>query len=217
MQHFRRLVPASLRNRSALDRAFTLVELLVVAGIITLVSGIVLANNSRFGGVIVLENLAYDIGLSIRQAQVYGISVARFGASTYSAGYGVHIDLSSPATYVLFADALTENGLYDCPSPGSESCELVQASTLNQSYRIADLCITPPSGIETCGTTSRIDILFKRPEPDAWVSANDNPCTLNNAACQSRVRIVVASPRGDTMNIVVDANGQISVRKGTTQ
>lgn len=186
----------------------------MVTGIIVVVSGVILANNSRFGGVVVLENLAYDMGLSIRQAQVYGISVARFGAGDYSAGYGIHFDLSSPNTYILFGDAVTQDGLYDCPTPGGSSCELVQASTLNQNYRIADLCITPSSGVETCGVTSRADVLFKRPEPDAWISAGGNSCILNNATCQSRVRIVIQSPRGDTMNIVVDANGQISVRRG---
>lgn len=192
-----------------------MIELLVVAGIIALVSGIILANNSRFGGAVVLENLAYDMALSIRQAQVYGISVARFGAGDYSAGYGIDFDLSSPRTYALFADALSQNGLYDCPTPGGSDCELVQASTLNQNYRIAELCTTPPSGAEACGATSRVDVVFKRPEPDAWISASGVSCILDNGACQSRLRVVIASPRGDTMNIVVDANGQISVRKGT--
>ncbi len=179
------------------------------------VSGVILANNSRFGGVIVLENLAYDMGLSIRQAQVYGISVARFGQNTFSAGYGIHLDLSSPQTYALFADVY--------PSPDGDGMfeasqgELVQAVNLNQGYRITDLCITPASSTEVCGQTSSVDILFKRPEPDAWISAGGNSCTLGTASCEARVRVVVQSPRGDTMNIVVDANGQISVRKGITQ
>lgn len=213
------MVSPSLRNRTSFDRAFTLIELLVVTGIIVVVSGIILANNSRFGGVVALENLAYDMGLSIRQAQVYGISVARFGAGDYSAGYGIDFNLSSPNAYVLFADVYPSpdrDGIFQ-PDQG----ELVQMSTLNQGYRIADLCATPISGTETCASTSgsptNVDVLFKRPEPDAWISASGDSCILNNAVCQSRVRIVIASPRGDTMNIIVDANGQISVRKGITQ
>src|SRR3989344_9303934 len=54
------------------ERGFTLIELLVVTGILVLISGLVLANNTRFGGAILLKNLAYDVGLSIREVQVYG-------------------------------------------------------------------------------------------------------------------------------------------------
>ena len=50
------------------DRGFTLIELIVVTGIIVVVSTLVLSSNARFGGAILLENLAYDVGLSVRKA-----------------------------------------------------------------------------------------------------------------------------------------------------
>jgi prepilin-type N-terminal cleavage/methylation domain-containing protein len=78
------------------SRGFTLIELLVVTAILVIVSGLVLANHSRFGGKILLQNLAYDMALSVRQAQVYGISVRQFGAGTYSAGYGIRFSTSVP-------------------------------------------------------------------------------------------------------------------------
>lgn len=190
-------------------------ELLVVTGIIIVVTAVVLANNSRFGGVVTLENLTFDVALTIRQAQVYGISVARFGTNTFSAGYGVDFSLSSPTTYALFADAIEANGLYDCPSPGTSNCELVQSVTLNQGYRVSDLCITSGSGVETCGQTSHVDILFQRPEPDAWISADEFSCILANGSCKASARIVLTSPRGDVASVVVENNGQISVRRGS--
>lgn len=189
-----------------------MIELLVVTAIITVVTGVVLANNARFGGVVLLENLTYDIALSIRQAQIFGIAVQRFGASTFSAGYGVHFDMSSPSNYVVFADALTENGMYDCPSPGTDTCELVQTTTVTLGYRVQSLCITPPGGAENCGI-SKLDIMFRRPEPDAWISGSDVSCFLQHTACGESSRIVLASPRGETMSIVVDANGQVSVHR----
>lgn len=182
-----------------------------------MVTSVVLANNSRFGGVVTLENLAYDVALSIRQAQVYGISVARFGTDTFSAGYGVGFNLASPTSYVLFADAVSENGMYDCSSPGSATCELVQAATLSQGYRISELCYTPSVGAEQCGTATRIDVLFQRPEPDAWISVEGVSCTQSPASCASGARVVLASPRGDTVSVVIDVNGQISVRKGAAR
>ena len=195
------------------SRGFTLIELLVVSAIIVIVSGIILVNNNRFGGVIQLENLAYDVALSIRQAQVYGISVQRFGSSTFSAGYGVHFDISSPNTYITFADALTANGLYDCPSPGTSACELVQSTTITQGYHIQALCVTPPVGAEDC-TVHKVDALFVRPEPDAWISGSDTSCVLQHGTCQEGARVVLISPRGETMSVIVEANGQIAVRRG---
>lgn len=196
-----------------MERAgFTLIELLVITGIIVVISTIVLANNNRFGGVVLLQNLAYNIALSIREAQVYGISVQRFQTGTFSAGYGVHFSLSSPDTYVLFADAIQENGLYDCPQPGTDNCELVQTTTISSGYSIRDICVSPVSGSEICGV-DKIDVLFKRPEPDAWISSSGISCVLNNSSCAQAAHIQIVSPRSDVMNVYVEANGQISVRR----
>lgn len=186
--------------------------MLVVTAIIVVISAIILVNNNRFGGAILLENLAYNVALSVRQAQVYGISVQRFGQNTFSAGYGVHFDISSPDSYTLFADAIASNGLYDCPQPGTNNCEFVQTTTISSGYRIHDLCATPASGAEQCGL-SKVDILFRRPEPDAWISTSDFSCILDQGACAGEARVVLISPRGDTISVVIQANGQISVQK----
>ena len=210
---------SSVRNRSQLRlRAFTLIELLVVTAIMVVVTSIVLVSNGKFGDVVKLENLTYDVALSIRQAQVYGISVARFGADIFTAGYGVHFDISNPTSYATFADAITVNGLYDCPNPGNptpETCELVQTTTMTGGHRIIALCTTPLNGPENCKGVTKIDIVFIRPEPDALISASDISCILQNGSCQAEMRVVLASPRGDTMSVVAEASGQITVRRGT--
>lgn len=207
----------SARSRSvrglAVSRSngFTLIELLVVTAILTLITSLVLVNNNRFGGAILLENLAYDIALSIRQSQVYGIAVKRYGASNFSIGYGMHFSIDSPTRYVLFADALSANGLYDgCPD--SISCELVLATEILRGYRIDDLCSTPSGGgAEVCGL-EQLDILFKRPEPDAYISANGISGVANAAALQERGRIVLESPRGDRISVIVEIAGQIATQ-----
>lgn len=187
------------------NRGFSLIELLVVIGILVVVTSLTLTNNSRFGGSVLLQNLAYDIALSVRQAQVYGISVYSFGASNYSVGYGMHFDISSPTTYVLFAD-VDKNGIYD-------QGELVEATNIGRGYKIKSLCAT--RGInEQCLNT--MDILFKRPEPDAHITArnsNGQSCIENNNQCQESGRITIESPRGDELNVVVEATGQISVQQ----
>jgi type II secretory pathway pseudopilin PulG len=191
-----------------LSTGFTLIELLVVCGIMVVVGAIIFASNNKFGGQVLLQNLAYDVALSIRQAQVYGISVQRFGANNFNAGYGMHFELSNSRTYNLFADA-NKTGLYAvgedvAPSPYS----------IGRGYYISKLCAPAGVGVGCTSGTSvlKLDIVFLRPEPDAWISASGNSCTpTNSAACQPDARIVLKSPRGDTMSIFVSANGQIAV------
>lgn len=160
----------------------------------------VLSSNLRFGGAITLRNLAYEVALSVREAQIFGISVRRFGSENFTSGYGMHFRTSSPTSYIMFADAVAQNGLYD----GSE--EIVESFSLGRGFEIIDLCVV--IGIEpdeTCGI-SKIDILFQRPEPDAQIRYDDG-VSLNQ-----RARVVLRSPRGDIASVLVEATGQISVQ-----
>jgi len=192
------------------QRGFTLAELIVVTGILVLITGVMLANNARFGGAILLENLAYDVALSVRKAQVYGIAVRRFGQTNFSAGYGMHFSIDTPVVYVLFADTSppgTGDGIYQ-----SSQGELVEEVTMQRGFHIADLCVTSPgSSTETCGL-SRLDILFRRPEPDAFISANGISGVANPASLYERGRVILESPRGDRASVVVESTGQIAVQ-----
>ena len=197
-----------------LPRGFTLIELLVVTGIIVVVTSVMLVNNGRFGGVIQLENLTYDIALTIRQAQVYGISVARFGSSTFSAGYGVHFNTANPKTYMLFADIYPappgQNGMYD-----AEQFELVSRTDITRGYAIDSLVACASTDPASCTSVTKLDILFVRPEPDAWISGPDTSCLLQTGSCQASARITLIAPRGDKMSVVVESSGQISVRRAS--
>lgn len=200
---------------------FTVIELVVVTAILILITSLVLANYNRFGGKILLENLAYDVALSLRQAQVYGISVHQFGSGNFGLGYGVHFAKSSPTSYVLFADAISKNGLYDgCPSQAS--CELIESTDIQRGYFISQLCVPEQTDIATCMSTpsaqvSSLDILFKRPDPDACISKDgvsgiNNPTAYACTVPQESARIVFESPRGDRVSVIVEATGQIATQ-----
>lgn len=177
---------------------------MVVTAIFVILSAVVLANNSRFGNVIILQNLAHDIALSIRESQVYGIAVRRYdpseGPGVFSYGYGMHFAPGS--TYELFADA-NANGKWD---PG----ETVKQTTIAGGYAITNIC----APADTCGV-SRVDILFKRPEPDACISAGGLTSLAGDGHCISsvqRTRITVTSARSDEASVTIESSGQISVQ-----
>ncbi len=191
--------------------------MLAVIGIIVIISGVVLANNTRFGGVVQLQNLAYDIALSIRQAQVYGISVTRFSnTSTFAAAYGMHFQTSSPNSFQLFGDVGTINGVYDAAC----GCELVQSTLIQSGYTIQYLFVTPQGSTteSATGTVTSLDITYRRPNPDSFITKNGDQLVFNSkgkyvsGTKNDQARIVVRSPRGDLKSIVIYANGQISVQ-----
>lgn len=183
---------------TVLTRGFSLIELVVVIGVMTLILAVMLANNGRFGGAISLRALTYDVALSIRQAQTYGLAVRQF-SSSFQSGYGVHFDDVSPTSYVIFGDS-NGNGLYDAG-------ELVQQNQLNNGFRIAELCSAAGMGSPMLRALPSLDILFKRPEPDAIIRAKIG----NTPTLQAQARIILKSPRSDLMSVTVDTTGQISV------
>lgn len=173
---------------------------MVVTSIFMLLSAIVLSTNARFGNLIVLQNLAHDMALSVRQAQVYGIAVRRYQGANFEVGYGIHI--AQPAadalsTYVLYGD-VNQNGVFD-------SGETVAETTLNGGYRIANICARAQNGAETCNLT-QLSVLFRRPEPDAMIRRSAG------AALDDRARIVLESRSGEQSEVIVEASGQISVQ-----
>ncbi len=191
---------------------FTLVELVVVTAIIVVVSAVVLVNQNKFGGQVLLQNFAYDVALSIRQAQVYGLAVVRQGSGasyTFNTAYGMHFDISTPTEYYLFAD-LNNNGIYD----GSTEDVPPSPYIINRGYSISSLCV---NGASSCSART-VDIVFQRPEPDALISWSDGGsgshlCLGTPSHCATSAKITLISPRGDTMSITVDNNGQIAVTK----
>ncbi len=193
---------------------FTLIELLVVCAIIIIITAIILVNNNKFGGTVTLENFAYDVALSLRQTQVYGIAVERFGTNTFNTGYGMQFTLANPNTYLLFADE-NGTGVYDVSATPSE---IVQSNTIQTGYAITALCAIPDVNGTTCTPATEIDIVYVRPEPDAYISIGQGggapvSCIKNrNTACYYEAHITLTSPKGDTRDVVVDATGQISVQ-----
>lgn len=215
------------QSRTRRQRGFTLIELLVVCAIIVVITALVLIDSNKFGGSVTLENFAYDVALTIRQAQVYGIAVERFGtnctpapgSTCFASGYGMNFKLSTPSTYLLFADE-DGTGVYD---PSVSPSEIVDSDSIQQGYAITGLCVIPNTAITAkCQPVNEIDILYIRPEPEAYISSGGNgspggsytmtSCYQNAHYCNYEAQITLTAPKGDQRTVVVDATGQISVQ-----
>lgn len=185
---------------SRIARGFSIIELLVSLSIMTVISTVVLANHTRFNSSVLLESLAYEIGLSVRQAQVFGVSV-RQSATGFSAGYGVHF--SDTSSYLFFVDTNASRAYEE----GVDA--IVNAYSLSQGHRILAYCGYTAAGVARCSNSdvpiTHLDIVFLRPNPDAVMSSNESDL-------YSRSVITVAAAAGDTRSVEIASTGQISVK-----
>jgi prepilin-type N-terminal cleavage/methylation domain-containing protein len=199
----------TLKDTNNHKAGFTLTELLVSVSIIVFILALILVNYNKFDTGIVLTNLAYDVGLSVRKAQTYGINVKGTN-NNYSYSYGIHFDKSSTAakqTYLIFAD-FNNNHIYDCTDPANTAtCEKVEGFRLQGGYQIKDFYTVD------CPTTclSQLDILFTRPNPDAKIyTVNAGGSTLSATA--ATIELVSSRDTTDAKKVVVYVTGQISIK-----
>lgn len=190
--------PCSAKPRT--ERAFTLVELLVSISIFAVITAVAVFNHAKFNGSVVLTNLAYEVALSIRQAQFYGITVRQTSANAakFDSGYGVHFDLSNPTTYTIFED-VRSGGVLNHINDGSDVS--VETFRIQKGNKISKICVDG-----SCSPTV-VDISFVRPNPDAEIRAGGQSVTR-----YSKAELCVSSADGSTKRkVTVESTGQISV------
>ncbi|MCK4386987.1 MAG: prepilin-type N-terminal cleavage/methylation domain-containing protein [Candidatus Pacebacteria bacterium] len=184
------------QKKIILSRGFSLVELLVTISILTVVSGVVLFNHARFNNNVLIENLSYEISLTIRQAQFFGWQVKEAGGG-FGEGYGAHFDSNSDE-FLIFADTYpaAPNQIYDA---GYD--EIVDRFRMTNNNEINELCFE-----STCDA-STLDISFIRPNPNAFIRENGGGIDRETA------EIRVISPKGLVKKIMVNKVGQIAVQE----
>ncbi len=187
-------------------RAFSLIELLVVVSIFSFISVVILANHSKFNTNVLLDSLAYNSALSVRQAQVYGISVRQSAAlpGEFQIGYGVHFQKSTPSQYILFAD-LNKNKKYD----GTPTDSIVETYVIGRGHHIKQFCAhtttTPNCSDDASAPINYLDITFLRPVPDASFTTDKTGITY------SRATFTLASAGDTTRTVSVATTGEVSV------
>lgn len=153
------------KKKKSLRAGFTLIELMTVFVISTIIGTVVIANYPNFSSKIEFENLALDIALTLREAQVYGMGTKE-AAAGFDVAYGVHFDVTASNTFLLFMD-LNGNGKYD----SSPTDEIVGTSyTIKSMYKIEQTCATRAAAQQFCNLLGApLDVTFKRPDPDAII------------------------------------------------
>tara|TARA_Y100000031_G_scaffold150898_2_gene191139 strand:+ start:55555 stop:56157 length:603 start_codon:yes stop_codon:yes gene_type:complete len=199
---FQKIRPKKLRSyKLQANGGFSLVELLVTVSIFVVITGIVLINFPSFSSKIALENLANEIALAVRQAQVFGIASREFGiGSGIFPTHGAHFDSAQTTTFFIYADT-NDNSKYD------GDAELLETFTVRRRNYISELCGFQFSD-SICTPLTKLDITFSRPDPEPTILGT----TDTGEANYSYATITIKSPPGNTRMVTVWSNGQIAIQ-----
>ncbi len=196
--------------------------------IITVITGMTITSQGSFNKSLILANTAYDIALSFRSAETYGIGGLVAGTVS-NAGYGLHFNSATPGSFTLFADTDPVPAAGNChglPAGGADapnakpgncvygddsSGERVTTYALGNGITISDFCARESSGSWSCANSNgkallSLNVVFSRPNPDPFISVNGAyPTPPMTAVC-----IRVMSPQGGFRYVSVAASGAIT-------
>ncbi|MCA9352580.1 type II secretion system protein [Patescibacteria group bacterium] len=204
------------------QKGFSLIEFVVVLVIFSIMSSVSIFNYNNYRNVIREINVSQDIALSIRQAQVYGLSstdrivgdsdtdpedLFAFNQSIPDITQdrsirGVVID-SDNESIIIFED-LNRNFVYDSSTDRIIDTRTILASGVE--ILGVDLCDTNPN----CDNvqTDPVHIAFQRPYPDAYISLDGAPSTTYDFAS-----ILISSSSTPDRYVELNMIGNISVKK----
>ncbi|MFH1346889.1 MAG: type II secretion system protein [Spirochaetota bacterium] len=125
------------------SRAFTMIETLVVIGIITLLSTtLIMYSRTGESQIVLFKEQAKVVALLIKARS---LSIITFGDSDIPCNYGVHF--SSPDTVILFKEFSSEcsnvNKIYDSSEEKIEEIKLDSAVKFGE-LELADVVFIPP-------------------------------------------------------------------------
>jgi type II secretory pathway pseudopilin PulG len=166
------------------NRAFTIIELLTVAAIIVLLTGLITPNWKRGQAQFALQRASYKLAQDIRRTQEMALAAQEFqGQIPYA--YGVYFMLSEPDHYLIFAD-LNNNSDYDAGTDG-----IVEDISLEKGVTIDALSASP------------LRIAFAPPRPTVAI--------LPAAPAFVRLKNVEISAGSGTKSVCINGIGLINI------
>ena len=175
---------------SSAQRGFTLIELMIAIGIITLITSLVMVRHSSFNSAVLEENQAYEVAFDIRQTQMRAVS-PQVGTGDIRGGYGIR-----------FFD---DNRTYEIFQQQGGSNLVVDRRQLDNRFQME---------VSDSAGSDANTIFFQRPDFDARFRRNSGDEVPD--ADSMTINISMTDSGGiDTggRDIIVTSSGQISIRR----
>lgn len=190
-----------------------------------------LVKNSQFKGNIVIGNVAYQLALTFREAQAYGVNVRGVDNPSadpskpyiYTTPYGVHFDSTQDSSYLLFGDTLP------AAAQGSSAMgdrkytsEFGTADVLVRTYQmpfgstVLKFCTKKALQDPVCGgggasEISWLDVTFLRPQLSAAIRDSSRPELPASERYADSAVVFVKNTQGVCKAVKVTKVGQVTV------
>lgn len=183
-------------------RGFTLIELMVTMAIFVIMTALIMARYNSFYSGTIFTNIAYDIALTIRQAQTYGISVkvGDRNPSTFGSAYGVAFQLGTGnKNFILYRDIDGRGYTNDMTDPPESTYSIKQGAYI--SY----MCVG--TSAVACTSTGKLSIIFLRPNPEPQI------CGVDTSDCGYKYAeiTITAGDEVTKKKVIVNPVGQVSI------
>jgi hypothetical protein len=173
---------------------------MVTVGIFVFMTALIMAKYNNFYSGTIFKNMAYDIAITIRQAQSYGISVkADSNSTSFNKAYGVNFSSAFPTKFTLYPYSMNSNGLYAVDNVAEKAYTLKFGASVYRKY-----VGSSPSDI---AEVSVLDIVFQRPNPEAVICGTNN----NIMNCSYKYAKIVIKLGEITRSIEINSVGQVSI------
>lgn len=194
----------------SLPKGFTLIEVVVVIGVMAIISSLMLANFPRFNKQIGVGKEASKLALSLRKAQSYALAVREFNSAFNDdpfcenppvkfPGYGLFFKTLDSAHYFIYGDVNCSK-YYESFSI-EETVEIVNIENNMKTSTIKGYNAAICSG--GCDL-AELSILYLRPGPTTLIKGD--------GADYNFVEIYLSSADGTvSKKVVVKSTGQVSI------
>ena len=168
------------------EQGFTLVEFIVVLVIFSIMSGTSLFNYNRYQNNIETTNIAQDIALTIRQAQVYGISAASETLPQINNSNDLNLvqdksirgfAINTESQEIILFEDLNRSFGYESQSDRIIDVRRILARNTNISACLFDFGASPIPGecsVDVASESTMVNVVFQRPYPDAFINFDGN-------------------------------------------
>ncbi len=215
----------SLRTLPNRRRAFTLVELIVTVSIFAFITSLVISKYGNFNQNVLLTNLAYDMALTVRTAQTFGVSVKTtdsignncyMSSNPFQCVYGIHFDSQINTGFILYSVPIAIKNIYHYQGqPYDINKYTLKSGVISNIYTCTNSSnsLTPDTNPNCTAMVSgsSIDIYFKRPDSSSHICrviSDVENCTWSSAY----IKIGNSNNPTNYRWVVVFQNGQISVQ-----
>lgn len=219
-----------LSIKKQISRGFTIAEMGIVVIIFIILTSVIIFRYGDFNSSILVSNMAYEVAITTRQAQVFGL-----GARGYKSGsvsefiypYGLFINMNdnegadegTTKKFALFIDRSEQGdaGYGQCNMANDTgACSCLPGDECQEMYRMQrDIAVSDikveARNFDGCeaDTVDRLAVTFKRPNPEAlitWQTVGLSGYDFVQIEVSDRSRQNIAY-------VLIRESGQISVSK----